>query len=76
MTGAAVGIEQAAGNIGRQNSSGVFVFKFHEAAPSAAITEAFPFLVGQFGQCFRAPEWRVSRIGHEALVMRATVRAW
>lgn len=73
MTRAGASIEQATRYIGWVDAPVILVFQFDEATPATAITQAFPFLVRQFGEGFRAPEWRAGRISHDALFGRARV---
>jgi len=68
---AALAIEQAASNIGRQDLAIIRVFEFDEAAAATAIAETFPLGIVEFGERFLAPERRGGFFGHGALAGKA-----
>jgi hypothetical protein len=56
--GTAVAVEEAAGNIGRQDSAIVCVLKLDEATTATAIAQTFPLGIVEFAKRFEAPERR------------------
>lgn len=53
-------LEKLTHHVGMVNPARVFIFKFDDAAASAAIAQGFPFLLVKFGEGFLLPEGHLS----------------
>lgn len=59
---AAVPVEQRAGDIGPGDFAGIPILELVQAAPAAAVAQAFPFVAAHLGKRLGFPEWAVGHV--------------